>query len=55
MPSFNIFLPKELYDKALTDAKAKGISLSRWIRTIVEEYYAKKEGYRVGSSLGKGY
>jgi len=52
MPSFNIFLPKELYYLALSEAKAKGISLSRQIRDIVEEYYAKKKP-EIRKSLAK--
>jgi len=39
MPSFNIFLPAELYRKCVEDARRHGTSLSRWIREIVEKYY----------------
>jgi len=42
MPSFPIFLPKRLYDKVHADAKKRGISISRYIRDIVEEYYARQ-------------
>jgi len=42
MPSFPIFLPKKLYDKVHADAKERGISISRYIGDIVEEYYARQ-------------
>jgi len=55
MPAFSIFLPRELYERVLADARARGVSLSRRCREIIEEYYAEEKRKRRIHGGKKGY